>query len=148
MVPLEHHNKVVPPDKRAPFSQIVPRGTVFPKTVPFQQNGHYFGAPGARFFNKKLETVPQARGTKVMPLWKRVPFPIFFSFFFFCKIVPLFLEGHYFSAPLPTLQCFCIENVWKNSALLESGTKTVLWMIKRCPKGTSLVPLIFLSEMY
>ena len=48
--------------------------------------------------------------------------------------------------------CFCIENEWKNSALLESGTKTVpkkgtiLWTINWCPKGTYLGATYFFES--
>ncbi len=86
------------------------------------------------------------RGTKIVPLYKRAPFPTFFW-----KTVPFSLKGHYFSAPLALFlyrKCMgkqCLFGKWHQNSAPKG---TILRTTKRCPKGTTLVPLIFLSVVF
>ena len=115
LVPLGHQNEVAPPDKRALFSKSVP-------------HGHHFIQNGALSIKRALfwchwgTIFPQKRlpkGTKIVPLCKRAPFPALFW-----KMVPFFSKGQYFSALL-ALFVYRKINVWENIALSESGTKTL-----------------------
>ena len=102
-VPLGHHF-----GKRLPFPLII----IFRKEmVPLEKREPFSKtAPqGSRFSKKGWKQCPFIKsGTVLAPLGSR------FS-----------TKKRLEMAPLgPLWLCFCIENAWENSALLESGTKT------------------------
>ena len=135
----------------------------FRKRCLFRSKGHYFGAPGApnrssapwqkgTIFQNSAPGAPfspeqcpfNKKGTKIVPLCKKAPFPNFF----FWKTVPFSLKGHYFRAPMALFLCRkCMEKQCPFGKWRQNGAPkgTILRTIKRCPKGTVLVRLIILS---
>ncbi len=112
----------------APFWKMAPfftKGAVFSTILMFRKKFVPLEETELFFQKKRLETVPfwlpwgaifqqkkVGKGSLRAP-YNRDPFPTF------CLITASFsLKGHYFSA------CVAIEDVWENSALLESGTNT------------------------
>ena len=106
-----HYFSAVPPDKRAPFSKMVPQGHCFSQTGALSTKGALFWCPQGTIFQQKKV----GNGTLGAP--RRHCFQPSFG-----KRCPFSWKG---TILVPLWQCFRIENVWNNSAPLESGTKTV-----------------------
>ena len=113
---LGHQNEVVPPDKRASFSKMVPQGHHFSLNSALStKKGYYIGAPGSLFFNKKRLYCHFTKGRRFQP--------------FFLENTALFITGHYFSAPLA---------LFLYRKCMEKHCPFGKWHQNGAPKGTIL----------